>query len=169
VLWGIAPPLWEALAQGRSAAVIAHVLLPWLLFAGIAAHRSWTSAGAASILLAGVLACSPSLAPVLGLAWLVGLIVAICVRRRRIAHIVWVIVPTIAMFAPLVSRQMSRGTVWALFADPDSAAFAHGSAAAVAGGSINPGAWSVLFADLGLEWSAVWWAPILLAPAALLA
>src|SRR5690606_41441876 len=54
-------------------------------------------------------------------------------------------------------------------AAPVGAASAHGPAPAVAGGSTTPGAWSVLFADLGLEWSAVWWAPILLAPAALLA
>lgn len=169
VLWGIAPPLWDALAQGRPAAVIAHVLLPWLLFAGIAAHRSWTTAGAASILLAGVLACAPSLAPVLGLAWLIGLVAAISARRRRVAHVVWVIVPSVVMFWPLAARQISRGTPWALFADPDAASFAHGSAAAVAGGTVNPASWATFFADLGLEWTAVWWAPILLAPIALLA
>jgi hypothetical protein len=169
VLWGVAPPLWDALAQGRPAAVIAHVLLPWLLFAGMAAHRSWTTAGAASILLAGVLACAPSLAPAIGLIWLIGLVVTICARRRRIAHVVWVIVPTLVMFFPLAARQFSRGTPWALLADPDAADFVHGSAAAVAGGSVNPAAWATLFADVGLGWTAVWWVPILLAPVALLA
>jgi len=168
-MWGLAPPLWDALAQGRPAAVIAHLLLPWLLFAGIAAHRSWTTAGAASILLAGVLACAPSLAPAIGLVWLVGLAVAIGARRRRIAHVVWVVVPSIVMFSPLAARQFSRGTPWALFADPDAADFVHGSAAAVAGGSVNPGGWAALFADLGLNWTSVWWAPMLLAPVALLA
>lgn len=169
VLWGAAPPLWDALAQGRSAAVLVHVLLPWLLFAGVAAHRSWTTSGAASILLAGVLACAPSLAPAIGLVWLIGLIVAISARRRRIMHVVWVVIPTIVMFAPLAARQFSRGTPWALFADPDAAAFAHGSAAAVAAGVINPDAWAGLFSDMGLGWTAVWWAPLLLAPIAVLA
>src|SRR5699024_2315865 len=67
---GAAPPLWDALSAGRPAAVITHLLLPWLLFAGAAAHRSWTTAGAASLLLAGVVACAPSLAPALALLWI---------------------------------------------------------------------------------------------------
>ncbi|WP_223170916.1 hypothetical protein [Microbacterium sp. NIBRBAC000506063] len=63
LLWALAPTFLTALTDGRPAAVIAHLLLPWLFHAASVAHRSWGAAGAASLLLVGVVACAPSLAP----------------------------------------------------------------------------------------------------------
>src|SRR5690606_22838464 len=49
VLWALAPTFLTALVQGRPAAVILHLLLPWLLHSAAVAHRSWGAAGAASL------------------------------------------------------------------------------------------------------------------------
>src|SRR5690606_15044008 len=59
VLWALAPTFLSALMQGRPAAVLLHLLLPWLLHSAVVAHRSWGAAGAASLLAAAVLACAP--------------------------------------------------------------------------------------------------------------
>lgn len=119
VLWALAPTFWIALSEGRPAAVIAHLLLPWLFYAGAVAHRSWAAAGAASLLLAGVLACAPSLAPALIVLWALAVMLTVVARRGTgVAHIVWIGVPAIAMFAPLVWTQLRAGTPWALLADP---------------------------------------------------
>ncbi|MFM9597450.1 hypothetical protein ACKI1O_49950, partial [Streptomyces scabiei] len=39
--WALAPSLLDALVTGRPTVVIAHLLLPWLLWTGVVAHRSW--------------------------------------------------------------------------------------------------------------------------------
>ncbi|WP_221585406.1 glycosyltransferase [Microbacterium sp. G2-8] len=175
LLWGAAPPFWDALMQGRPAAVLLHLLLPWLLYAGAAAHRSWTTAGAASLLLVGVVACAPSIAPALAIVWILALVATILWAKRGIGRVVWVILPTLAMFAPLAVQQISRGTPWGLFADPGAiVAYATGPVAALAAGFANGGGdWTVLFADLGLPADdlagALAWIPLLVAPVALLA
>ncbi len=69
VVWALAPTLLAALTQGRPTAVLAHLLLPWLFYAGSVAHRSWSGAGAASLLLVAVVASAPSLAPALAVLW----------------------------------------------------------------------------------------------------
>src|SRR5690606_33135055 len=63
VLWALAPTFLAALVQGRPAAVLLHLLLPWVVHTAVVAHRSWGAAGAASVLTAAALACAPSLAP----------------------------------------------------------------------------------------------------------
>ncbi|MDQ1127906.1 glycosyltransferase family 2 protein [Microbacterium sp. SORGH_AS_0888] len=119
VLWALAPTFWIALGDGRPAVVIAHLLLPWLFYAGAVAHRSWAAAGAASLLLAGVLACVPSSAPALIVLWALTVMLTLVARRGAgVAHIVWIGVPAIAMFAPLVWTQLRAGSPWALVADP---------------------------------------------------
>ncbi|WP_156762232.1 glycosyltransferase family 2 protein [Microbacterium karelineae] len=175
LMWGAAPPFWDALMQGRPAAVLAHILLPWLVFSAAAAHRSWTTAGAASLLLAGVLACAPSLAPAAVALWLAGIVVAAACARRGIVRVVWLLVPSIAMFAPLASQQLSRGTGWALFADPGATVpFAVADRGALAAGFVDGvAAWARALAEFGIGSAeaptATWWVPLLLAPAALLA
>lgn len=176
LLWGAAPPFWDALAQGLPAAVIAHLLLPWLVYAAAAAHRSWTAAGAGSLLLAGVLAAAPSLAPALGVLWVVSILGAAIWVRRGVARLIWLIVPTAALFIPLAFWQFSRGTPWALLADP-IVQRAEGTGALVAAGFANgsPSAWSGLLVDLGLvapddaATFPVWWVALLLVPVAALA
>jgi GT2 family glycosyltransferase len=114
IAWALAPSLLVAMQTGRPAAILVHVLLPWLFFAGLAASRSWASAATAALLAAAVVACSPSLAPALALAWIVSLAIA----RRRAGRLVFLPVPTLALFAPLIWQQGLRGAWLALAADP---------------------------------------------------
>ncbi|QEW00602.1 glycosyltransferase family 2 protein [Microbacterium caowuchunii] len=119
VAWALAPTFWTALVDGRAGAVIVHLLLPWLIYAGAVAHRSWAAAGAASLLLAGVLAAAPSLAPALVILWaLVVMLVLVARAGHGVGHIVWLGVPSLALFAPLLWVQVRAGNIWGLLADP---------------------------------------------------
>lgn len=117
--WALAPSLLGALIAGRPAVVIAHLVLPWLVWAASVAHRSWSTAGVASILAVVVIACAPSLAPALGVVFLVGVVLTVTVQRGRgLARVIWLIVPTVVVFAPLVWTRLGAGEPWALLADP---------------------------------------------------
>lgn len=119
VAWALAPSLLDALISGRPTVVIAHLLLPWLLWTGVVAHRSWSAAGVASIVAVGVIACAPSLAPALALVWIVALVLTAAIAHGRgIARVVWLAVPTAVVFAPLVWHRVRSGDVWSLLADP---------------------------------------------------
>ncbi|MCD1268978.1 glycosyl transferase [Microbacterium sp. MEC084] len=175
VLWALAPTFLTALVEGRPAAVLVHILLPWLFFAGSVAHRSWGASGAGSILLVAVLACAPSLAPALAVLWALALLLAIGFRARRgVARVLWLVIPSILFFAPLVQAQLSRGTPWALLADPGRP-WAGGEAASplrLATGfpTADPGGWGALLAWLGAgEATPGAWVPLLLLPLAALA
>ena len=121
--WALAPTFLTALADGRPTGVIAHLLLPWLLFTASAARRSWTSAGVGSLLLAAVLACSPSLAPAAVLLWLIAVILTIALRRGEgVGRVIWLVVPASLVFTPLVWHRVHQGTPWLLLADPGVAA-----------------------------------------------
>lgn len=170
VLWAMTPTFLTALTDGRPAAVLVHLLLPWLFFAASVAHRSWATAGTASLLLAAVLACAPSLAPAAALLWALGLVLALVVRHWRGAlRIAWVPIPALVVFAPLVWWQMRHGRLWALLADPG---------AVWAGPQATPDAAGRLVVALGFPspglagWAHLplaGWAPLLLVPLALLA
>lgn len=118
VAWGLAPMLLTAIADGRPTGVLVHLLLPWLVVAGAVAHRSWSGAGTASIVLALVVACAPSLAPAFGVLWLAALILCVLWLPAAVARVVWVVVPTLVLFAPLAWARAQAGTAWALLADP---------------------------------------------------
>jgi GT2 family glycosyltransferase len=175
VLWALAPTFWVSLIEGRPAAVIAHLLLPWLFYAGAVAHRSWAAAGAASLLLAGVIACAPSLAPALVVVWALAVMLTVVARGGSgSGHIVWLGVPSIAMFAPLVWAQLHGGTLWGLLADPGMSV-ASGATADAAGRlalatgfpTASYGGWDLLLADLGAQWQLVipaWGAAVLVVP-----
>lgn len=168
-LWGLAPSLLAALVDGRPAAVITHLLLPWLVFTATVAHRSWAASGAGSLLLLGVLACAPSLAPAMLLLWLGALILALVFRTRRgTARIAWLIVPAAVWFAPIVAEQLRRGTPWAALADPG---------AVWPGGQEQASPWRLA---TGIPWAdpagwgaltggPTWWVPLLVLPVAVLA
>ncbi len=113
-LYAIAPSLVGAVTTGHLGAVIAHVLLPWLFLAVLEAHRSWAWASGASLLFAVVAASAPSLLPVLLVCWLVALLVG----WRRAHRRVFIPVPTVVLFLPLVLAQAARGNLLAVFADP---------------------------------------------------
>ncbi|WP_309714152.1 glycosyltransferase [Pseudolysinimonas sp.] len=113
-LWMLAPSFLEALIEGRPAAVLVHVLLPWLLFAVLEAPRSWSAAGAAGLLFAAVAACAPVLVPVLLAAvvlWAVG-------HPRALIRVLAIPLPALVLAAPLVAAQLARGTPLGLLADP---------------------------------------------------
>ncbi|SDH47230.1 glycosyltransferase [Microbacterium pygmaeum] len=173
VVWALAPTLLVALTAGRPAAVMLHLLLPWLFYAGSVARRSWVAAGAASLLLVAVLACAPSLAPALALIW-VGMVVLVLSMRagRGLSHLIWLIIPSALLAAPLVWYQVRAGNVWGLLADPGAvwagpqvAADAAGRALLAAGFPTADLAGWVGFVP-GLP---TWWVPLLAAPVALLA
>ncbi|MGL4257817.1 MAG: glycosyltransferase family 2 protein, partial [Microbacterium sp.] len=173
LLWALSPSFLAALTQGRPAAVVAHLLLPCLLLAGSVAHRSWAGAGAASVLLAAVVAAAPSLAPALVVAWAGVIVIAVVVRAGRgVARLIWVVVPSLVLCAPLVWSAVRRGQVWGLLADPgvpwagpQVAADAAGRALLAAGiPTPDLAGWTTLLPD-----GPTWWVPLLVAPVALLA
>ncbi|PVW06110.1 glycosyl transferase [Microbacterium sp. Gd 4-13] len=173
VAWALAPTFLAALSEGRAAGVLVHLLLPWLFYTASVAHRSWAAAGAASLLLVAVIACSPSLAPAFVLLWSATLLLAALVTRGRgLGQIVWLFVPSVVAFAPLVWHQVRVGNPWALLADP-GVPYAGGTVAADAVGRFflatgfplsDPGGWSSLLAG-----APTWWVPLLAAPIAVLA
>ena len=169
VLWALAPMLLGALAQGRPAAVLAHLLLPWLLFAAFAARRSWSAQAATAILAAAVLACAPSLAPILAIAWLGWLVTS----GRSLGHVLTVPIPAIALFAPLVAQQVLAGRPLALLADPGvplASSAAKGARLALGFATPGAGGWEAFAASLGLPGLAVEIGiPVLLAPLAVFA
>lgn len=112
--YALAPTLLLALQGGRPAAVLAHVLLPWLFFAGLAARRSWAASATTALLAAAIAACAPILIPALLVAW----IAAIVFAGRRVARIVSIPLPAVVLFAPLVWQQAARGAWLSILADP---------------------------------------------------
>ncbi|MFB7893165.1 glycosyltransferase [Microbacterium sp. NPDC056044] len=172
-LWALSPTLLVALTQGRPTGVILHLLLPWLFYAGAVAHRSWAGAGAASILLAGVLATAPSLAPAMLVVWVGAVLVAVIVRAGRgVARLIWTLIPTAALALPLVWNALANGQAWSLVADPGvpwggpQVAADGAGRALLAAGIPTPdlAGWTTLLPD-----GPTWWVPLLSVPLALLA
>ncbi len=119
IAWALSPTFLTALIDGRPAAVLVHLILPWVFHTASVAHRSWGAAGAASLLVAALVACSPSLAPALGVLWVVALGIVIAQRSARGAlRVVWLLVPTVVLFLPLAFWHLSRGDLLAVLADP---------------------------------------------------
>ncbi|WP_166981081.1 glycosyltransferase family 2 protein [Paramicrobacterium fandaimingii] len=115
IAWTLSPAFLLALAEGRPAAVLAHILLPVLFSAGVVAARSWGAAAAASLVLALVAACAPSLIPALLILWLAAVLIA----RARFGRVLFIPVPLLALFGPLIWQQGVVGGRWlALLADP---------------------------------------------------
>lgn len=173
ILWALAPTFLTALVQGRPAAVLVHLLLPWLFYAGAMARRSWGSAGVASLLLAAVVACAPSLAPALAVLWLAALVTA----GRGAARVAWLPVPALAMFAPLIwFRGIRGGDLWGLFADPGLVWAAPQATADVAGRALlasgfptpDLAGWTTWLANTDGA-ATPWWLVLPLAPLAVLA
>ncbi|WP_407358369.1 glycosyltransferase [Microbacterium sp. LTA6] len=179
VAWALAPTFLTALSDGRPAAVLVHLLLPWLFHAAVVAHRSWGAAGAASVLFAAVLACAPSLAPALVLLWMIALgFVLSTARIRGALRLLWLPAPAAALFVPLVIWHLQHGSLWALLGDPGliwggphASADAAGRLALATGfPTTDLAGWMkfVVF-DVPIAAPIAVWAPLLCAPLALLA
>lgn len=169
VLTALAPTFLVALQSGRPSAVLAHLLLPWVFFAGVHSWRSWSAAATTAILTAATLACAPSLAPALLVLWVLALVLS----GRHVARLLAVPVPTLALFAPLVVQQGMAGNWLAIFADPGvpvPAGSPAGWQLATGFPDASLGGWPQLLTQLGL--GAVppgLLVPILLAPLGVLA
>ncbi|PDQ36193.1 MAG: hypothetical protein B5766_01890 [Candidatus Lumbricidophila eiseniae] len=137
VLWALSPSLLIALGDGRVGAVIAHILLAWLAYAVVGAARSWAATGAASLLLAATVAGSPSLGPAL----LAALVIALVLTRGMLPRCFWIVLPTLALWAPLVIAQVRRGNPLGLLADPG-----------VPVASRSPSVWQLAIGYPGKSW-----------------
>lgn len=177
VAWVLAPTFLTALVDGRPTGVLVHLLLPWAFFAGSVAHRSWAAAGAASIVVAALVACAPSLAPAVVVLWVCMIVLTVAVRSGRgLARILWLVVPAVAVAFPLAWRQVRAGNPWGLLADPGVTwagpqvpSSATGRALLAAGfPTADPGGWGALLHQWGSA-APTWWVPILVAPIAVLA
>ncbi|TWX40292.1 glycosyltransferase family 2 protein [Frigoribacterium sp. ACAM 257] len=113
-VYAVSTPLLSGLQSGHIGAVVAHVALPFLIWALIGSARSWAAGATASLLFAVVAAAAPSLLPALVVIWLGSL----ATRPRGIHRMLAVPLPAVALFVPLAVAQISRGTWWAVFADP---------------------------------------------------
>ncbi|MCY7289466.1 MAG: hypothetical protein LH624_14785, partial [Cryobacterium sp.] len=114
VLWMLAPTFLSALAAGRPAAILVHLLLPWLFFAGFMAARSWSASASAALLFAAMVAAAPSLAPALLVVWLLAMLLS----GRSVMRFIGIPLPALALAAPLIWDQGLRGNWLALLADP---------------------------------------------------
>lgn len=114
VLWALAPALLVAITEGRPAALIAHVVLPWLVVAAARAPHSWSATAVAGLLGAAVTAAAPTLVVPLVIAWVLWMLA----HPRRIGRLLTLPVPALALFTPLVIDQVMRGTPLGLLADP---------------------------------------------------
>jgi hypothetical protein len=117
IAYGLSPTLIISLLDGRPAAVLAHLFLPWLFFAGIRSARSWSASATTALLFAAVVACAPSLAPALLIIW----IGAVALTGRYVARYLAIPLPAAVMFAPLVVTQLFAGNLLGLLADPGPA------------------------------------------------
>ncbi|RFA22656.1 glycosyltransferase [Subtercola boreus] len=114
VLWTIAPPFLGSLDAGQLGAILAHLLLPWLLLAALSAARSWSASAIASLVFAALVSVSPSLWPALLVMWLG----AVVFSRRAVARYIGIPLPALVLALPLAYGQFVRGTPFAFFADP---------------------------------------------------
>jgi GT2 family glycosyltransferase len=169
VLWTVAPMFLSALLSGHLSGILIHLLLPWLFYTGCAAARSWGSAAVASMLLAATLATAPSLAPAFLLLWLI----ALALSGRHLARVFWLVIPSAALFAPLVWQQGIVGQHWLrLLADPGVPVRTNPSTGwqIVQGLPAGNPAWDSLMGALGLSgMPADLLVPVLLAPLAVMA
>ncbi len=134
LIWASAPALQIAIGQGRLGALLAHVLIPWVLLgliraAGAAARTSrpatvpvgrpgtgrvpsWTAAAAAGLGLAVITASAPSLL----LPAVVGVGIAMLLLGRRGRTLWWALLPSAALFAPFIVSTLDRPR--AILGDP---------------------------------------------------
>lgn len=147
--WTASPMLFVALSEGRLAAVVVHLALPWLIFTGFIASRSWAGAATCSLLAVAISACAPSLIPALLVIWVISVVLA----GRGAVRQLFVPIPTVAMFLPLLVTQINRGRPLAVLADPGlptDASAAHGWLLALGYPETGLGGWPDVLSAVGL-------------------
>jgi GT2 family glycosyltransferase len=150
VLWTLAPTFLASLDGGAIGAVLAHLLLPWLVLAGIAARKSWSASAMAAILFAIALAGAPSMWPALLVIWLV----SVATAGRNVARYIGIPIPAVALFLPLAWDQFRAGNPLGLLADPGVPVIREpGSILALLGGIPNSAqsGWTGLASMAGID------------------
>jgi len=148
--WTLAPSFLISLGEGQLGAVLVHILLPWLVLAVLRAAHNWAMSAIAALLFAVIAASAPSIIPAL----LVALLAWVVVHPKSSHRLLWIVIPAAALFAPLVVQQVTRGTAWAIFADPGlPVARIASNGWQLAIGSVVPGSngWSAFLSTLGLN------------------
>ncbi|WP_285726712.1 glycosyltransferase [Psychromicrobium xiongbiense] len=117
LVWAGSPVLLLSLGQGRLGALLAHLMLPWVLWAYLRALRPgprspWTACAAAGLGLAVVTASAPSLLPLA----MVLVVLVMIFGGRRAASLWWSLVPSAALFAPFIASTLDNPR--AILADP---------------------------------------------------
>ncbi len=121
LLWAAAPTLVVALDAGRIGGVLVHLAAPFLLLAAFKVRSSWTASAWLGLLGALIAASSPSLLPLLLVAWAAAVVLGLAVRtgeRSRIARILPLPLPTLVLFLPLIAEQATHGRLIGVLADP---------------------------------------------------
>lgn len=115
-LWALAPMFLTSLAEGRFAAVLAHLLLPWLLLTLRSSLKSTTAAAGAGLLLAGYLAAAPMVLPfALMLAVVFGFYYITKLPKTLI-----IAAPSLALIGPAVIEAYTQGTLLSFLSGYDS-------------------------------------------------
>jgi GT2 family glycosyltransferase len=169
IVWAVAPPFLSSLMSGHLGAVIAHILLPWLVLSVIKGARSISAAAVATLLFAVIAASAPVLVPALLIAWIAWMVA----NPRGLGRLIGVPVLAAALFAPLVIEKVQRGAPLALLADPgapSAAGATSGWHTALVSASEGLNGWANAIGQLGLpHGSAHLIVAVLLAPVGLLA
>jgi len=124
LIYALWPSLLISQQEARIPSVLAQLALPWLVFAAARAAgigkaffstQTWSWVAISGLLFCFVLACAPSTAPFL----LIGLALLIVSRIRKFGFLVWIPVPTAAIFGPTVLYYwLDIFSPLALLADP---------------------------------------------------
>ena len=121
LLWAAAPSLVVALDSGRLSGVLVHLAAPFVLLAAFKVRSSWTASAWLGLLGAVIAACSPSLLPLLFVAWMAAVALGLAVRSGELSRILRILplpIPALVLFLPLVAEQATNGHALAVFADP---------------------------------------------------
>lgn len=112
--WAFSPLVLVSIQEARFTTLVVLVTLPWVLFAGTKAKRSWSWAGITSFLTAIVLAAAPTLIP----AAVVILVVGTLANPRGITKILSIAIVPLTLFAPKVLHAIATGRIAEFFIDP---------------------------------------------------
>jgi hypothetical protein len=119
------PVLQQAQVEGRLTALISGLATPWLVIALLrvtqlgradkSTSQSWTWVATAGLLLAIIGASTPNLVPLI----LLGLVLLVLIRVKRVGYLLWVGLPLVAIFGPTALYYLlGLKDPLAIFADP---------------------------------------------------
>ena len=124
LVFALSPALVAARHEARVPSLIAVVALPWLVFALASAagfkrraqtsSQTWVWVGISGLLMAVICASTPNFLPIVILA----LVALLFIRVRKFGYLIWIALPTAAIFSPTVLYYLSLLQPLAIIADP---------------------------------------------------